>query len=247
MSVFALTMRDRRWCAPLPGAAARRACTAFCTSTAARSWSRETSNVDGQRHRPVARVGRRVVEHPLQAGELLLDRRRHRLRHVLGGRAGIDRGHPMAGGEICGYCATGSSEDRQQPEQGDDDGDHRRQHRPADEEVARLRGTGSARPAVRRGRPNSRRGALGTRRRRGRRGTAGRVGGRGRLHHASPAPLSARRPRSRGHRPRARESMIHSCPVHGPGVTSRADTLSPAPTTYTNWRPSPAAPRAAGP
>ena len=65
---------------------------------------------DLQRHRPVARVGRREVQHALEAGELLLDRRGDRLGDVLRGGAGI---HGRNGDARRGDLRI--ARDRQQP------------------------------------------------------------------------------------------------------------------------------------
>jgi hypothetical protein len=53
---------------------------------------------DRDRRRSVARVRRRVVQHSLQARELFLDWRGHRLRRVLRRRARIIRLDPHCGG-----------------------------------------------------------------------------------------------------------------------------------------------------
>jgi len=108
--------------------------TRFCTST----WAMFTSapqrkgHVQGVRAVVVA-VGRHV-QHPLDADDLLLDRRGHRVGHHLGVGSGV----------IGSYADVRRRDlrilgDRQEgrgdgPEQDDDDGDHPGQHGAVDEE-----------------------------------------------------------------------------------------------------------------
>ena len=91
--------------------------------------------VDLQAHRPVARVGRRVVEQALQPRELRLDRRRHRLGDVLGGGAGERRLHLHRGRRDLRIARDRQQPDREHTEQGDDDADDDREDRPPDEEI----------------------------------------------------------------------------------------------------------------
>ena len=102
MSVFALRI-VMPFVRTASGSCGSASFTAFCTSTAARSWLRDDVERHVDRRRAVARVRRRVVEHPLQTGELLLDRRGDGLRGVLRRRA-RDSSPEMrtAGGVICG-------------------------------------------------------------------------------------------------------------------------------------------------
>src|SRR5262249_52986688 len=95
--------------------------------------------------------------------------------------------------------------DREQSEQRDDDRDHGAEDRAPDEEVARLAHFAAAADFV-----------LST----SATGFTTRPG----PTFCVPSTIT----RSPGDRP---ESMIHTEPLHGPGFTSRAATVSPAPTT----------------
>jgi hypothetical protein len=104
--------------------------TAFCTSTAARSWL--------QTHGPVAGVRRRVIEQSLQAGELGFDRRGHGFRNILRGGTGIEGLDLHSGRRDLGIAGDRKQPDgkdaKQRNDQADDDGEDR----PLDEEVVDL-------------------------------------------------------------------------------------------------------------
>ena len=87
---------------------------------------------------PSRGAGRRVVEHALQARELLLDRRGHGLCGVFGRCAGEVRRDANRGRRDLRIARDRQEPNREQSEQCDDDRDHGAEDRAPDEEVARL-------------------------------------------------------------------------------------------------------------
>ncbi len=95
---------------------------------------------DGQRQRAVRRRLRRHVEHALDAADLLLERRRHRVRDGVGIGAGEHRGHDDRGRHDLGIFRDRQLCERDQAGQEDDDRDHAGEDRPVDEEFGQVHG-----------------------------------------------------------------------------------------------------------
>ena len=90
---------------------------------------------DGQRVRAVVAHLRGHVEHALDAVDLLLDRRRHRVGHHRGAGPGVVDGHRHAGRRDPGILRHRQPVERDPADQGDDDGQNRREDRSIDEEA----------------------------------------------------------------------------------------------------------------
>ena len=95
------------------------------------------ADVEGDRQRVRAVVAhlRGHVEHALDAVDLLLDRRRHRVGHHLGAGARIADRHRHAGRRDRRVLGDRQREQRDPAGQRDDDRQHRREDRPIDEEA----------------------------------------------------------------------------------------------------------------
>ena len=94
------------------------------------------ADVEGDRQRVRAVVAhlRRHVEHALDAVDLLLDRRRHRVGHHRGAGPGIADRDRDARRRDPGILRDRQEVERDPADQGDDDGQDRREDRPIDEE-----------------------------------------------------------------------------------------------------------------
>ena len=77
----------------------------------------------------------RHVDHVLDAVDLLLERRRHRARHRLGGGAGIGRGDLHRRRHDLRILRDRQDVERPEPDQRQEDGKHCREDRPVDEAV----------------------------------------------------------------------------------------------------------------
>ena len=88
----------------------------------------------GQRVRAVVAHLRGHVEHALDAVDLLLDHRRHRVGHDRGTRPGVVDGHRHPGRRDPGILRHRQPDQRDPADQGDDDGKNRREDRSIDEE-----------------------------------------------------------------------------------------------------------------
>ena len=75
------------------------------------------------------------VDHVLDAVDLLLERRRDCLADHLGGRAGVARGHLHRRRHDLRILRDRQDHQRAEPDQGEEDADHRRQDGAIDEEV----------------------------------------------------------------------------------------------------------------
>ena len=84
---------------------------------------------------PVARAVRGEVRHPLDAVHLLLDRRRHRVGDRLGVGAGVGRRDLDLRRDDLGIERNRQQKDADAPDQEHQEGNHRREDRPFDEEV----------------------------------------------------------------------------------------------------------------
>jgi hypothetical protein len=90
---------------------------------------------DDQAVGAVGRAGRLHVDHVLDAVHLRLDRQRHRVHHGFRAGAGVAGGDGDRRRHDVGVLRDRQIEQRDQPEQHDDDGEHVRQHRPLDEKL----------------------------------------------------------------------------------------------------------------
>ena len=90
---------------------------------------------DVQVHLAVVGAFRRHVEHPLDAVDFQFDRRGHGLGHGLGVGAGIDGGHLDHGRRDLRVLGDRQLEEGDPAENHDDDGEHRGEDRPIDEEI----------------------------------------------------------------------------------------------------------------
>ncbi len=93
---------------------------------------------DGDGHVTVAGGLRGHVEHVLHAVDLLLDGGGDGLGDRLGRGAGIGGVHRHRRRRDLGVLGDRQTGIGDQPDQGDEDGDHRREHRPVDKEVGQL-------------------------------------------------------------------------------------------------------------
>ena len=91
-----------------------------------------------QVHHAVGRVGRLVVEQPVEARELLLDRRCDGQGHVLGGRAGVDGRHAHRRRRDLRIAVDRQPLQGEEPEQRDHDRDDGRHDGPPHEVVLQL-------------------------------------------------------------------------------------------------------------
>ena len=95
------------------------------------------ADVEGDRQRVRAVVAhlRGHVEHAVDAVDLLFDRRRHRVGHHRGAGPGVADRDRHAGRRDPGILRHRQEVERDPADQGDDDGQHRREDRPIDEEA----------------------------------------------------------------------------------------------------------------
>ena len=109
--------------------------TRFCTMTRAVFRSVPMSKVTVSVYEPSLPHLRRHVEHALDAVDLLLDRRRHRVGHHLGAGPRIGDRHLHRRRRDRRVLRDRQREQRDPAGQRDDDRQHRREDRPVDEEA----------------------------------------------------------------------------------------------------------------
>ena len=109
--------------------------TRFCTSTAARSGSRPTSNVTVIWHKPLFVTGRGHVDHALDAVDDRLERSRDGAFHRLRVGAGVERAHANSRRRELRIAADGQRRNRDRAGQSDEDGADRREDRSSYEDV----------------------------------------------------------------------------------------------------------------